>query len=137
MSGSLTTHEALIHTMVMMSAADSSMTDAELLVMGDIVKILPVFKGFDRETLVRVAAQCGERMAADNGLTDTLDLIVSSLPKKLHDTAYALAVEVAAADLKLQQEELRMLELLRNKLSLDALTTAAIERSVQARYRMV
>ena len=44
-------------------------------------------------------------------------------------------MEVTAVDLFLEQEELRFLELLRDKLSLDRLTTAAIEVAARARHR--
>jgi hypothetical protein len=53
----------------------------------------------------------------------------------LHDTAYALAVEVSAVDLRLEQEELRLLEMIRDKLALDGLVAAAIEASARARLR--
>ena len=58
-----------------------------------------------------------------------------ALPHNLYDTAYALAVEIAAADLHVEQEELRLLQLLRDRLGLDKLTCAAIERGAMARYR--
>ena len=45
------------------------------------------------------------------------------------------AVEVAAADLHVEQEELRFLQMLRDRLGLDTLTVAAIERGARARYR--
>ena len=44
-------HTALIYTMVIVSAADSEMTDRELFIIGDIVKTLPVFENFDPELL--------------------------------------------------------------------------------------
>ena len=66
-----------------------------------------------------------------------LDVVADALPQKLHDTAYAMAVEVAATDLSVNQEELRFLQMLRDRLGLDKLTIAAIERSAQARYRRV
>lgn len=77
------------------------------------------------------AASC---CPGENGLEEVLDLIARSLPKKLYDTAYALAVEVAAADLNVGQEELRLLQLLRDRLDLDKLTIAAIERGARARH---
>ena len=67
--------------------------------------------------------------------TTTLTMIADALPSKLYDTAYALAVEVAAADLEVAQEELRFLQLLRDKLALDKLVVAAIERGARARLR--
>ena len=48
-------------------------------------------------------------------------MALAAIPKRLHDTAYALAVEVAAVDLRLEQEELRFLEMIRDRLDLDRL----------------
>jgi len=64
-----------------------------------------------------------------------LDMVLAAIPPRLHDTAYALAVEVAAIDLRLEQEELRLLEMIRDKLDLDGLVAAAIEASAKARLR--
>jgi hypothetical protein len=61
--------------------------------------------------------------------------VIAALPARLHETAYALAVEVAAADLHVEQEELRFLQMLRDRLDLDKLAVAAIESSARARYR--
>ncbi|WP_068318162.1 tellurite resistance TerB family protein [Polycladidibacter hongkongensis] len=133
----LSTEEALIHVMVLVSAADSRMTDPELRSIGDVVSALPVFRDFDAEQLVHVCEACGDRMAAENGLQDTVALVARSIPEKLRDTAYALGVEVAAADLQVRQEELRMLQILRDAFNLDKLSVAAIERGAQARYRQI
>jgi tellurite resistance protein len=89
---------ALIYTMVLVSAADSDMTDAEFQTIGAIVKQLPVFK---------------------------------------NETAYALACDVAAADAHASQEELRMLEMLQDKLDVGALEIAAIERGARARHTVL
>ena len=121
--------------MVTLSAADRTMTDRELKKIGDIVQTLPVFSDFDREKLVAAAEACGNLLQDDDGLDKVLDLIATSVPPKLHETAYALAVEVAAADLHVEQEELRFLQMLRDRLDLDKLTVAAIERGARARYR--
>ncbi|KZL26876.1 Tellurite resistance protein TerB [Pseudovibrio sp. Ad37] len=131
----LSVEEALIHVMVMVSAADSAMSDAELRQLGDIVGILPVFKDFDDNNLIKITQQCAERLSGENGMNATLALVAESLPTKLHDTAYALGVEIAAADLRVSPEEVRMLQLLRDHLKLDKLTIAAIERGAQARFR--
>jgi tellurite resistance protein len=137
MSEQVSLQEALIYVMVMVSAADSSMTDQELHSMGEVVKTLPVFAGFDQEELVRVAQDCGKRLQAENGMRDTFAVIGASVPPSHRDTAYALAVDVAVADLSVQQEELRILQMLRDTLGLDKLTVAAIERGAQARYRAI
>lgn len=135
MSDQIPLQEALIYVMVITSAADSSMTDRELFSMGDVVKTLPVFRDFDGERLVKVAQTCGELLQEKDGLNGVLDLVTRSIPAKYRDTAYALAVEIAAADLNVNQEELRLLQILRDRFDLDKLTVAAIERSAQARYR--
>ena len=64
-----------------------------------------------------------------------LGLIKEALSPKLRETAYALAVEVAASDLVVGKEELRFLAILRDTFGLDKLVTAAIERSAIARYQ--
>jgi tellurite resistance protein len=123
--------------MVTLSAADRSMTDRELQKIGDIVKTLPVFAEFERDKLVMTAENCGVLLQTDDGLDRILDLIATSLPPRLHETAYALAVEVAAADLHVEQEELRFLQMLRDRLELDKLVVAAIERSARVRFRVL
>ena len=125
---------ALIYTMVITSAADRDMTDSELQVIGDIVKHLPVFVGYDSTQLAKAAQDCADLLADPNGLDKALDLILSALPDKLHETAYALACDVAAADGRASQEELRLLEWLRHGLSLNRLTAAAIEQGARARH---
>jgi tellurite resistance protein len=127
--------EALIYAMVTLSAVDRQMTDRELRKIGDVVNTLPIFGGFDTDRLVAVAEACGAIAKEDDGLHAVLAIVATSLPKRLHETAYALAVEVAAADLHVEQEELRFLELLRDVLDVDSLTAAAIERGARARYR--
>lgn len=134
MSRDLNTHEALIFVMVTMSAVDRKMTDAELGRIGDIVNQLPVFLDYESGDLVKTAEACGEFLSEDGGLDRVLQLIHDTVPAKLYETAYALAVEVAAADLEIGQEELRFLELLQDKLNLDNLTTSAIERGARARH---
>jgi hypothetical protein len=62
-------------------------------------------------------------------------MVAEALPAYLYETAYALAVEVAAVDLDVQQEELRFLQMLRDRLGLDKLTIAAIERGARARHQ--
>ena len=128
--------EALIYTMVTLSAADRSMTDRELKKIGDIVKTLPIFRDFDRDRLLSVAEACGTLLQEEDGLDTVLAVIAASLPQRLYETAYAVAVEVAAVDLHVEQEELRFLQILRDALDLDPLTTAAIERGARARYRV-
>ena len=131
-------HSALIYGMVLVSAADGKMTDGELMAIGDIVRKFPVFKGFDQENLISVAQACTRALNTNgNGLQSVLKLIHEGLPERLRETAYAAAVEVAAVDDKINREEARMLELIRDELRIDRLASAAIEHSAQVRHMKV
>jgi tellurite resistance protein len=133
MTEKMTHHEALIYVMVTMSAVDRTMTDPELTRIGEIVSNLPVFSNFNQDRLVKTAEACGEVLSVDGGLDQVLVLVRDSLPKKLHETAYAVALEIAAADRAVKPEEIRFLELLSDSLDLDRLTTSGIERGIRAR----
>lgn len=130
-----TAHEALIYLMVVTSAADSDMTDVELARIGDVVRTWPVFEDFRHGDLVRVAQDCQQILHTDGGLDQVLSIAREAIPERLHDTAYAAAFEVAAVDLEMRMEELRVLQLLRQHLKIDQLTVAAIERGNKARTR--
>ncbi len=132
--GLLNPHTALIYIMVLISAADNNMTDRELKRIGEQVRNLPVFLDFDEEELVPLAEECAAKLGEPGGLDRVLDLIIASLPARLSETAYAIACEIAAADLHVEQEELRLLQQLRDSLDLDRLIAAAIERGVRARH---
>lgn len=125
---------ALIYTMVLASASDRNVTDAELAEIGEQVRYLRVFKGFDRAHLDRTAAECIDLLAAEDGLDRTLATIRDALPERLYETAYALACDVVAADGRASQEELRLLEMIRDRLDIDRLSAAAIERGARARH---
>lgn len=129
--------DALVYIMVTISAADTTMTDAELASIGNVVSRLPVFHGFDPERLPKLASDCYALLADEDGLDKILDLAHAVLPERLFDTAYALAVEIAAADLHVEQEELEFLQMMRDRWALDELTVAAIERSARVRFRIL
>jgi hypothetical protein len=128
-------HSALIYMMVIVSAAESNLNDRELEVIGSIIRRLPVFRDFDRQTLPVVLNGCTEALARDDGLEETLQEINAALPAKLHETAYAIACDLVAADGSASQEELSILELIRHRLNVDRLTAAAIERGARARFQ--
>ena len=128
-------HDALIHLMIVAASSDSAMTERELTRITALIDRLPVFEGFDKARLSQVANECADKLNGIDGLDRVVDDAIAALPEKLQDTAYALAVEVAAADLHLEQEELRYLEMLRDKLVIDRLVTAAIEVAARARHR--
>lgn len=127
-------HRALIYVMVLVSASDADMTDLELEAIAENVRYLPIFKDFETEQLFKVAGECTALLDDPDGLDKTLELIKKSLPPKLCETAYAVACDIAAADAKATQEELRLLELLRHRLGVDRLCAAAIERGARARH---
>ena len=130
-------HTALIFTMVLLSAAEGEMTDAELEAIGRQVRYLPVFKGFDSDRLTAVGRQCAELLRDEDGLARAVDMIAEALPGPLRETAYALACDVAAADGALAIEELNLLGLLRQELSIDRLVAVAIERATYARHAVL
>ncbi len=134
MSSTISHHSALIYTMVLVSAADRDMTDNEIATMGEIVRSLPIFRNYDFDLLATAAETCAELLDAEEGLDTVLALIRQALPDELCETAYAVACEVAAADGKVSQEELQLLELIRHRLDIGRLVAAAIERGVRARY---
>lgn len=127
-------HKALIYTMVIVSAADGDMSDAELSTIREIVDFLPVFKDFKKDDLIAAAQDCAGVLQKDDGLADVLKKIKKGLPKSLRETAYAIGCDVAAADGEVKQEEARILELLRHKLKIDRLISAGIERGARARH---
>jgi tellurite resistance protein len=130
-----TPHEALIYLMVITSASDRDMTDVELARIGDVVRSWPVFEDFNRDRLIAVAQTCQRMLHEKDGLEGVLASVAEALPERLRDTAYAAAFEVAAVDLEMRMEEVRVLQLVRRQLELDTLTVAAIGRAAKARLR--
>jgi tellurite resistance protein len=127
-------HAALIYTMVLCSASDRNMTDAELETIGDTISHLPIFKDYDRKLLPQTASACAELLDLEDGLDKALEMIRKALPEKLRETAYALACDVAAADGKVTVEESRLLDMIRYELQVGKLVAAAIERGARARH---
>ncbi len=130
----LSPQHALIYVMVTMSAVDGRMADRELRIIGQLVATLPVFRNFALDGLVPVAEACARLLESEEGLDNLLARVAAALSPPLKETAYALAVELAAVDSNPSQEELRLLELIRHALPIDRLIAAAIERGARARY---
>jgi tellurite resistance protein len=135
MSGTISTEQALIYVMVMMTGVEGRVKPQELSEMELLLRTMPIFKGFDRTRLATVVQECNDILQEKEGLQTVLGLVKDQLPVRLRETVYALAVEVAAVDLAVGKEELRFLAILRDALGLDKLITAAIERSAIARYQ--
>ena len=130
----LSVHEALIWVMVTTAVADRAMTESELEQLQRLIAFLPVFAGFDG-SVGDIADACSANLKSANGIDRILDRVADALPERLHETAYALAVKVAASDVDVKQEELVFLQMLEDRFALDKLAVAAIEHSARVRYR--
>jgi hypothetical protein len=130
----LTPHAALIYAMVIVSASDRTITDAELSAIGDMVQQLPVFADYDPEQLVADARACGTMVRLENGFRRTIEAIADTMPTHLRETCYLLACDIAGTSRPVKPEEARVLQLLRQALKLDRLVTVAIERATKARW---
>lgn len=129
--------DALIYTMVLAAVADSAIGERELGKMSRIVQALPAFEGYDIDRIPEIASECHALLQDVNGIEKVIAVIDEALPTELHETAYALAVDVVAADGVAGQEELRLLEIFRHELHVGRLEAAAIERGAAARHRRI
>jgi len=128
--------QALIYAMITTAAVDRQITDTELARIGSMVKDLPAFTGYGGDWLLDEAQACGKLLAKPpNGMETVLTLVHDALPPELYETAYVLCAEVAAADLDVAAEEARFLDKLADKLELDDLICAALERAARARHQ--
>ncbi|MGB3500454.1 MAG: tellurite resistance TerB family protein [Mesorhizobium sp.] len=130
-----TVHEALIYLMVVTSASDNEMTDVELAHIGDSVRSWPIFLDYDDADLLKAARKCQELLHDKGGLDKVFQVVLDTVPLNMHDTAYAIAVEVAVIDREVRFEERRVLQRLRTWLAIDDQTARAIEISAKARHR--
>jgi tellurite resistance protein len=126
--------EALVLTMVLVSAADGGITDREIGIMSGLVQTLPAFHTFNADQFRQVTDAAVALLREDDGLKHAGRLLRSALSARLHETAYALACEVVAGDCRVRSASLDMLEFVRQELHLDPLIAAAIERGIRARY---
>ena len=125
----LTSQEAVIYLMVMTSASDGQINDAELRTIGRVVRSFPLFAEADEQALVETAEACGKLMASDGGLHKVLEAASAALPSHLGETAYAAVVDVVTADENLDMTEIRVLELIRNALGVPDDGAQAIEHA--------
>src|ERR1700757_4461455 len=125
---SINAAEALVLTMVLVSAADGGITDREIGIMSGLVQTLPAFQDFTSEGLADVTERAAELLNDDDGLAHAAGLMRAALSPKLRETAYALACEVVAGGEGSRRQSLEMLEFVRGELELDQLICSAIER---------
>ena len=127
-------HEALIQAMVLISASDGEMSDEELSRIGQIIRESPAFSGFDLNDLRPITEACAAALAQEDGLDLIMASIMDKLDVQLSETAYAFALDIAASDGSVADEEMSILEMLRHSLNIDRLIAAGIERGARARY---
>lgn len=134
-SGSISPHSALIYLLVVIAAVDRELSDSELERMGIMARTLPVFDGYNMSHMTSAAQECATLLGEEGGLDTVIDLAHGALPHSILETAYALCCDMAVADGKLSQEELRILEIIRHRFDIDRLIAAAIERGTAVRHR--
>ncbi|MEM7473129.1 MAG: tellurite resistance TerB family protein [Pseudomonadota bacterium] len=131
---SLSPQDSLVAIMISVSISDANIRTAELVTIQQIVNHLPIFAEYDPDRFNKVVQIVFELFEEEEGLDALFGLTRDALPPELHETAYALACDVAASDTHIGQEELRLLEEIRYELSIDRLHAAAIERGARAKY---
>lgn len=129
-----TAQDALVAIMVAVSVSDETIRTSELVAIERQVNHLPVFGDYEADRLREVAQTVYSLMEEEDGLDTLFAMVRAALPERLSETAYALACDIAAADGKLRETELRMLEEVRHELNVDRLHAAAIEWGARARH---
>ena len=131
---SLSPQDALVAVMIAVSAADAQLRTPELVAIQRMVSQMPVFATYDMDRIRVIAQTVFDLFEEEDGLAALFGLIRDALPERLHETAYALACDVAAADGRFREVELRMLEEVREELAIDRLHAAAIEWGARVRH---
>ena len=131
---SLSPQDCLVALMIAVSASDENIRTTELLKIETAVDLLPIFGDFDKDRLKVISQIVFDLFEQEDGLDALFGLVRDNLPDTLNETAYALACDVAAADGRLREAELRLLEEMRYELNIDRLHAAAIERGARARH---
>ena len=137
MLASLSPQDALVAVMVAVSMSDENVRTSELVAIERMVNHAPIFANYDIDRIRVVANTVVSLFEEEDGLDALFGLIRDALPEKLNETAYALACDVAAADGRARESELRMLEEVRDELDIDRLHAAAIERGARARHMVL
>ncbi|MBM2575806.1 tellurite resistance TerB family protein [Jannaschia sp. Os4] len=130
----LSPQDALLALMITVSVSDATIRPTELLTIERLVATARAFEGYDADRMQDVSRIVFDLLEEEDGIDVIVALVRDTLPENRHETAYALACDVAAADGDVRQSELRLLQELRHELALDALAAAAIERGARARH---
>ncbi|WP_444431373.1 tellurite resistance TerB family protein [Rhodobacter capsulatus] len=131
---SLSPQDALVAVMVAVSASDAKIRTAELVAIERMVNHMPIFATYDIDRIRIVAQTVYALFEEEEGIAALFGLVRAALPNHLYETAYALGCDVAAADGVLHQPELRMLEEIRDGLTIDRLHAVAIEWGARVRH---
>lgn len=134
MPPSFSAQDALVAVMIAESASDESITNSELLSITRIVDHMPIFADYDGSRIKTVSQTVFDLFEEEDGIEALFGLIRDALPDALYETAYAMACDVASADGRLHQGELRFMAEIRYELNIDRLHGAAIERGAKARH---
>ncbi len=129
--------DALIAVMVAVAASDETLGTAELVSIARMVDHLPIFADYDIDRITPISNTVYDLFEEEEGLDALFSLVKESLPVYLFETAYALACDVAAADGRLMQSELLLLETIRHEFEIPRLHGAAIELGAKARHMRV
>ncbi len=130
----LSAQDALVAIMVAVSASDELIRTSELVAIQKTVNHLPVFGDYDADRITRVSKMVFDLYEEEDGLDALFGLVRDVLPERLNETAYALACDVAAADGRMAETELRLLAEIRYELNVDRLAGATIDRGARARH---
>ncbi|MEM7296345.1 MAG: tellurite resistance TerB family protein [Pseudomonadota bacterium] len=137
MSMEFSAQDALVAVMIGVSASDENIRTSELMTIQSIVNHLPAFADYDTDRIKQIAQTVFDLFAEEDGIEALMGLVKENLPERLHETAYAMACDVAASDGSLGQEELLFLQDIRHELNVDRLHGAAIERGARARHQRI
>ena len=130
----LSPQDALVAIMIAEGTSHRGVTKIEFVSIIKIVEHLPIFKDYDVSRVKIIAESVYDIFEEEDGLDALFGLVRDVLPERLNETAYALACDVAAADGRMAETELRLLAEIRNELNVDRLAGAAIERGARARH---
>lgn len=125
---------AMVYVMVVAAVADGDLKEDEVKTIADTVDMLPIFRKMGGDSARAAISACTDLLEKEDGLDQVLRIIDAALPGHLTETAYALACDVVAADGVASQEELRWLEMLRDKMNVSRLHAAAIEWGTRVRF---
>jgi len=90
--------DALIAVTFVTAISDDLMSEKEYREITATVNLLPVFKDYDTDRIDGIIDTVQAFMEEDDGVESLVGLVKSALPDHLYETAYALACDVAAAD---------------------------------------